>query len=331
MAPEMRLIAVSRVLNEDDIIEAFLRHHAPLIDHHLLLDNGSTDRTIEILRSLKQEGIRITVLQNRSPAFGEYQYNTALFTLAARNLAADWVLFLDCDEFLDERRVAGGLRARLAETNPNDTCLHLPMVAYHPMPQDDPAEPIVPRRIRKREVKFADLCKLCMRGALAAHGVRIGAGNHAAVLQGRILAARIAADLPLAHYDRRSAWQALTKAVIGRLKTLTGGRVTKQDGINAHYTSTFESLRDNPESLLLDPGFLSYSPPSDSVVDDPIAYAGAALRYTVPTDPMMKAVSVIAAYAEALAQQQGRLIDADGCVPVRTLVEQWAAQWTQLL
>jgi hypothetical protein len=158
----MRLIAVSRVLNEDDIIEAFVRHHAPLVDHHVMLDNGSNDRTIEILRALKQEGARITVLQNRAPMFTESRYNTGLFRLAAGRFAANWVLFLDCDEFLDERRVPGGLRARLTEMAGTEACLLMPMVTYHPMPDDDASESIVPRRIRKRDAQFADVFKLCI-------------------------------------------------------------------------------------------------------------------------------------------------------------------------
>jgi hypothetical protein len=325
----MRLVAVTRVLNEDDIIEAFVRHHAPLLDHHLLLDNGSTDRTIEILRALKQEGARLTVLQNTSAAFAESHYNTVLFNIAGRNLQADWVVYLDCDEFLDERRVPGGLRARLAQMGPGNMCLELPLWNYSPMPDDDPSEPIIPRRVRKRSTEFAELGKLCIRGSLAGQGVLIGAGNHVAVWQGKMLAAQRAPDLPLAHYYRRSPWQQLTKIVIGRLKTLTGGRFTQDSGINTHYTQTFDTLRDDPAAVLLDPAFLAYSPSEESVVEDAIAYAGGALRYTPNTDPRMKAVSVIAAYAETLARQHGMLIDE--LPAMRAMVDKAASEWTQII
>ena len=325
----MRLVAVTRVLNEDDIIEAFVRHHAPLLDHHLLLDNGSTDRTIEILRALKQEGVRLTVLQNTSAAFAESHYNTVLFNLAGRNLGADWVVYLDCDEFLDERRVPGGLRARLAQMTPSDACIQLPLWAYHPTPGDDEAEPIVPRRVRRRETKYAELGKLCIRGVLAGQGLQVGAGNHVAVWQNKILTAPMASDLPLAHYYRRSAWQMLTKSVVGWLKTLTGGRFTDAAGINTHYRGTFETLRDDPASLLLGRDFLSYVPAQMDLVDDPISYAGGQLRYSEAIDPRMKAVSVIAAYAEALARQHARLID--GVPAVRDLVDKAASELTQIV
>jgi hypothetical protein len=55
------LVGITRVLNEDDIVEAFVRHHATMVDHHVFVDNGSTDETIAILRALKDEGLNISV------------------------------------------------------------------------------------------------------------------------------------------------------------------------------------------------------------------------------------------------------------------------------
>ena len=48
----MRLVAVTRVMNEDDIIESMARHHAALVDHHVFLDNGSIDRTLGVVFGL---------------------------------------------------------------------------------------------------------------------------------------------------------------------------------------------------------------------------------------------------------------------------------------
>ena len=84
----MTLIGISRVLNEDDIVEAFIRHHATMVDHHLILDNGSTDKTVDILKALKDEGLKITVFQNRSVYFNEVGYNTELFKHARNGLGA---------------------------------------------------------------------------------------------------------------------------------------------------------------------------------------------------------------------------------------------------
>ena len=57
----MRLVAISRILNEADIVEAFVRHTSTLVDHHILLDNGSTDATLNIQSALHGEGLSIEV------------------------------------------------------------------------------------------------------------------------------------------------------------------------------------------------------------------------------------------------------------------------------
>ena len=80
----MTLIGITRVLNEDDIVEAFVRHHATMVDHHLILDNGSTDETVNILRALKYEWLNISVFQNQSVFFNEASYKTELFKHARR-------------------------------------------------------------------------------------------------------------------------------------------------------------------------------------------------------------------------------------------------------
>jgi len=35
----MKLIAVTRIRNDDDIVESFVQHHARIVDQHIFLDN----------------------------------------------------------------------------------------------------------------------------------------------------------------------------------------------------------------------------------------------------------------------------------------------------
>ena len=60
----MQVVAVTRVLDEADIIEAFARHAAAYVDHHIFLYNGSTDGTLAILQALHRDGLPLTLLQN---------------------------------------------------------------------------------------------------------------------------------------------------------------------------------------------------------------------------------------------------------------------------
>jgi hypothetical protein len=48
----MALTLISHFWNEEFLLPYWLRHHVPLFDHGVLLDYGSTDRSLEIIREL---------------------------------------------------------------------------------------------------------------------------------------------------------------------------------------------------------------------------------------------------------------------------------------
>ena len=95
-----KIVSFTRVLNEDDIIEAFVRHHAAHVDEMLFLDNGSTDRTAEILKALQEEGFPLKLFRNYAVSFDEIAINSWGYQIASQVLGADWVVFLDADEFI---------------------------------------------------------------------------------------------------------------------------------------------------------------------------------------------------------------------------------------
>jgi hypothetical protein len=63
-------------------------------------------------------------------------------------------------------------------------------------------------------------------------------------------------------------------------------------------------------------------------VEDPLPYHGGPLRYTPVADPRIKAIRVLAAFAEQLAQARAHFIDPnDG---VRLQAEQATYRWRHL-
>ncbi len=52
----MRVVSVSCVKNEIDVIEASVRHTAAVADHVIVLDNGSNDGTRDVLAALQPDG-----------------------------------------------------------------------------------------------------------------------------------------------------------------------------------------------------------------------------------------------------------------------------------
>jgi hypothetical protein len=325
------LVAVTRIRNDDDIVEAFVRHHAALVDHHVFLDNGSTDRTLEILRTLRRDGLPITIYGNTAAVFAETSQNTLLLRHAAA-MGAGWVLHLDCDEFIDARRLGQPLRDFLAALPAQAPCAHAAMVNYHPTAEDNQAEIVVPKRQTWRDPEPGGVHKVFVRGHAVTRGAIVGPGNHDAMLDGNALPAIGDARLVLAHYYMRSGWQILAKAVIGRLKVLAAGQDAVQQNFSAHYTHVFENLRDHPEWLLHDDAFLrarrpvqSYDPP---LTNDPITYAGGPLTCTEPADESLKAVRSLMSYAETLARRYGQLADATDTT--RRIASQWGAEFRDI-
>jgi hypothetical protein len=94
----MKVVAVLLVRDEQDIVATTIRYHrARGVDEVLVVDNGSTDRTVAILERMHR----------RDPAVrwtsepGEYRQAEIVTGMAREAVArgADWVLPVDADEF----------------------------------------------------------------------------------------------------------------------------------------------------------------------------------------------------------------------------------------
>ncbi|MDD2704084.1 MAG: glycosyltransferase family 2 protein [Acidocella sp.] len=311
-----KIVSVTRILNEDDIVEAFIRHHAAHVDHMLFLDNGSSDRTLEILREMQAEGFPLKVSQNPSVSFDEIGANTWSYQVASQILGADWVVFLDADEF-----IATPNSAPLVTLLPPDApAITAKLVNYGQTREDNTDEPVVPWRMRWRDTAETHVEKLMLRGGLP--NIVVEAGNHGAYSGGKKLAATLHPDITLAHYPRRNGWQIVQKMIAGRLKALAGGRAGAAHA--QHYLSPFETLRDKPWEVLLNEDFFAREFERSQAVEEPLAYLGGPLSYWQPSDPAMKAASTFLHFAERLAVQHGRLIDE--APQARTLVDGWNAK-----
>ena len=93
----MKVVGVYLVRNEVDIIETNLRHHlTTVLDEAIVLDNGSTDGTLELLVDLADE----LPLQLTSEVGHIYQSGRVTrMARYATQQGADWILPIDADEF----------------------------------------------------------------------------------------------------------------------------------------------------------------------------------------------------------------------------------------
>lgn len=306
----MKIVAVTRIRNDEDIVEAFVQHHAGMLDHHIFLDNGSDANTLKILSEMKDDGYRLSVYRTDATIFAEAVQNTFLLHRATE-LDADWVIFLDCDEFIDERFLGTSLRMHLAGLPLNVLCVPMTVRNYLPTAGDNEAEPIVPLRLRHRDPRPVDLPKVIARGTLGRLGATVERGNHAVSLNGDSVPMRNDPRLILAHYPSRSGWQLLAKALVGRMKVLAAGDAETKLGTSSHYTGMLEFLRRHPEVLMRDHGYLSGRWSGDwlprDLTCDPLTYLGGPLRSTPRLDPAQRAAQSLMSYLADLMRDQGRM------------------------
>ena len=284
---------------------------------------------MKYLRHLRNEGLDVTVLQNGSRWFNEAIYNTFLHFIAVVEMGADWVTYLDADEFIDDRLAVGGLKTVLAETHPSLAFIRVMLTNYHPSVQDDPREFVVPLRIGWYEQRTG-VPKVIVRGNLVDRNVVIQAGSHGVLIdRGTICPYKDASTVMLAHYPERSPFQTIAKVVRGWSRVLAAGKSEVAKNTSVHYRSRFDMLRDSPQDLLESGWFRQFNRPTDRMTFDPIIYQGGPLRFTPPIDERMRAVRSLVGYLEFLSREHGRLLEE--CPGAREMSTQWATAFARII
>lgn len=97
-----RLYAVCLVKNEDDVIEQTLVHAAKYCEKIIVLDNGSSDRTWDIVRELALRDPRVVPYMQTLLPYDDGLRAIAYNAFNKELTDKDWWLILDGDEFLAE-------------------------------------------------------------------------------------------------------------------------------------------------------------------------------------------------------------------------------------
>jgi len=300
----MRLVAVSIVKNEADIIECFVRHTLAWVDHHLIFDHDSTDGTREILHCLQHEGLPITLFRDDAPGHLQQARSNHLTRLAAKTHGADWVLPLDADEILTgpDRPSLEQSLGSLDAARPAS----LPLLDYCPTTGDEAAiiNPVI--RMRHCQPRSSRTRKIFIPRRLAADpGFTAGKGNHALYRGTEILPDHpLPADYHLAHLALRSPQHQVLRVVRAELQRQSRGRAAA--GLDVHYRLGYQLLAENPGLF-----FATVCGPAAGLRLQPIPYRGGPLRYTTGQD-WFRVTRALLPYLDQLAASHGRLADITG-------------------
>lgn len=93
----MRISCATICLDEEEAIGKYLKCVTPLFDEIVIVDGGSTDKTVEIINDWAKSYKNIKLLQRPMPPSFSDQYN-----LAFRSSSGDWVVRIDADEVISK-------------------------------------------------------------------------------------------------------------------------------------------------------------------------------------------------------------------------------------
>ena len=293
MQGRLRVVGFTLVRNEEDVIEASIRHNLRSLDALTVVDHGSDDATPAILEALVREGLPVTVRRDDSIEFRQ----AALTTTWVRALLADGadvVIPVDADEFVCMPSRAAFERI-VASADPTLPII-MPWLTY--LPSLDDTGDMVARlaRARRLAVERHGLYKVLVRRFLLdIPDAEIGAGNHVVHRGGHTelphgeLPASIVA---LAHVPIRSVGQFTAKVAVGALASKLAG--LDDPSLNYHWKEEFDQLvAGNPFTAeRLAAIAANYSVPRPRRVDPAgVAWVeapfmhGVALRYTPARAP----------------------------------------------
>lgn len=211
----MKIVSVSLVKDECDIIELFIRINLRNVDRMFIVDNKSSDRTIEIIGKLQHEGLPVTLWHDDSVDFNQSVMTTGAIKRIVREYDVDWILPLDADEFITDN--SSNWREELQEIPP-DQCGMLEWRTFVPISNDyfTSNNPLW-QHFRQRTTETVQFSKVLLP-AYMAETTRITAGNHRLTAADNKPVPCHKLSATLAHVPVRSSEQIVSKSIIGSIK-----------------------------------------------------------------------------------------------------------------
>ena len=212
----MKIVSITIIKNEADIIESFIRYHLNIVDEMIILNDGSTDDTNNILDKLSSEGLPLIVL-NDNDTYSEpmIKYNY-LLKKAVNDYNADIICPLDADEFIT---CSNGNPRKIIEKISPFTFYKIKWKTYVPHKKDDLENKFVPSRITHiRDEKIETCSKVILTGDLSdKYDVKLETDNHNLKFKKQFenkIHCKECGELKIAHFPLRSVEQMIFKVLV---------------------------------------------------------------------------------------------------------------------
>jgi hypothetical protein len=239
-----RIISLTMVKNEQDIIEPFIRHNARFMDCMIVIDNASVDETRRIAMDCARELGNVIVADNEEFGYTQAERMTRLLHGCQTAFFADYVVPLDADEFVGAAD-RGTLLATLERISPGGVGL-MPWQTFvlspaeASSPTSDP-----PRSMRLRRIKeMPRFYKAVPRfdGNNRADLI-LEQGNHdITTISGELLPTIRLDDLPLLHFPVRGVQQFIVKSVVGWMAYLAKDPGARDANYGSQWRDSFHRV-----------------------------------------------------------------------------------------
>lgn len=298
-----RIVAISMVKNEADIIECFVRHALTFADAMIVAEQESFDDTGRILEKLMAEGLPLTVRRIHRTGHIQEEVMNTLLSEAITALGADIVVPLDADEFLVNTDTPDSCR-ELLESLSRDALYPVRWRRYEPL---DSEGAFSLRRPCRRAKSDEEVIKVIVgAGVTEVRPFHLVQGQHFAYWQtGRgwePIPLSAAPPFHIAHFHWRSPDQFAAKVAVGWLNNVVKYSV---------YTVVAEEWKRAFDGLLRDEDIADIgrlSADEAELFDLRPHVADLSLRYTGSAQPsvLARVLATGERIAESLAEEKAR-------------------------
>ncbi len=244
---EKKLVSISMVKNEEDIIESFVRYNISILDEMIILDNNSNDNTIKILESLKSEGLPVFIYEDTKPEFEQIKHRNWLLLKAVNEFKADIVVPLDADEFIISSN--RGNPREIIENIGSNTFYFVKWKTYIPDFKENHEQKFIPKKIiLTRDDNSEEFYKVIVPKELVTdYNVRLSKGSHNLIFDQSYqnsIKSVICPKLRIAHFPLRSKEQTISKIAVGWINSY---QFDKRKGESFHWQKIFNKLKENAD------------------------------------------------------------------------------------
>lgn len=235
--------------NEADIIESFIRYHSYIFDGIVLLDNGSTDNSVQIVRSLQNEGLPVYLEIDTTIEFTQGEKTTELLSNTINKFSPDMVFLLDLDEFVIAPNYPSNPREIINNLDTNEILYYIQRQHYHPLSSDNYEELFIPRRIKHVQMIQDESPKVIItKNIWEKYSPKIFMGNHDIAIDKTKVRKEVLSSLKLAHFQYRSLEHVKSKFIVGWLNNLTRPNYIK--GQSIHWKRAYDLIKGNADISL---------------------------------------------------------------------------------